>query len=175
MEQLSAYPDLLARVAALHQDGLSRVAIAERLNAEGWRPAKRRHTFTAGMVQSLLVRQGLYTSRSRPRSVPRTAEEWTFPELAATLGIPHPTLYAWLRKGQLRARHDQATGQWVIWADGREVQRLRALRQAPRLWHRCPLQTASEHNTASAELGQARGQGDTGGLTPQHVRNCSKV
>jgi len=175
VEQLSAYPDLLARVAALNQDGLSRVAIAERLNVEGWRPAKRRHTFTAGMVQSLLVRQGLHTARSRSRSVPRTAEEWTFPELAATLGIPHPTLYAWLRKGQLRARHDQATGQWVIWADGREVQRLRALRQAPRLWHRFPLQTASEHNTSSAELGQAGGQGDTGSLAPQHARNCSEV
>jgi hypothetical protein len=50
--------------------------------------------------------------------------------------MPHPTLYAWLRKGQLQARHDQSSGQWLIRADARELQRLRALRQAPRIWKR---------------------------------------
>jgi recombinase/recombinase-like zinc beta ribbon protein len=136
LDQLSYYPALLARAAALHQQGLSRGAIAEGLNAEGWRPAKRRQTFTADMVRSLLVRQGLSSSKAQPRSVAREADEWTLPELASTLAMPHPSLYAWLRKGQLQARYDQGAGQWLIRADTSELQRLRALRQAPRLWKR---------------------------------------
>ncbi len=104
LAQLSYYPDLLARAAALHQEGLSRGAIAEVLNAEGWRPAKRRETFSADMVRSLLVRQGLSTSKARPRKVDRERDEWTLPELAYTLEMPLPTLYSWLRKGRLKAR-----------------------------------------------------------------------
>jgi DNA invertase Pin-like site-specific DNA recombinase len=136
LDQLSYYPALLARAAALQQQGLSRGAIAEGLNAEGWRPAKRRQTFTADMVRSLLVRQGLRSSKARPRSVACEADEWTLPELASTLAMPPPTLYAWLRKGQLQARYDQGAGQWLIRADTSELQRLRALRQAPRIWKR---------------------------------------
>lgn len=127
---------MLARAAALHQEGLSRGAIAEVLNAEGWRPAKRRETFSADMVRSLLVRQGLSTSKARPRKVDRERDEWTLPELAYTLEMPLPTLYSWLRKGRLKARRDAVSMQWLIWADPDEVQRLRDLRQAPRVWIR---------------------------------------
>ncbi len=136
IDQLSYYSDLLARAAALHHEGLSRGAIAERLNAEGWRPAKRRETFTADMVRSLLVRQGLSTSKARPRSVAREADEWTLPDLAYTLAMPLPTLYSWLRKGHLKARREAVSMQWLMWADTDERERLRALRQAPRVWKR---------------------------------------
>jgi len=136
LDQLSYYPALLARAAALHQQGLSRSALAEALNAEGWRPAKRRQTFTADMVRALLVRQGLSTSTARPRSVTHEAEEWTLPALAYTLAMPPPTLYAWLRTGHLQARYDQHSGQWLMRADTSELHRLRALRQAPRIWKR---------------------------------------
>ena len=136
LDQLSYYPELLARAAALHQEGLSRQAMAEVLNAEGWRPAKRRATFTADMVRSLLVRQGLSTSRARPRSVAREADEWTLPDLAYALEMPLPTLYSWLRKGHLQARREAVSRQWLIWADIDEVERLRVLRQAPRVWKR---------------------------------------
>jgi hypothetical protein len=110
--------------------------MAEGLNAAGWRPAKRRQTFTADMVRSLLVRQGLSSSQARPRSVAREADAWTLPEWAATLAMPHPTLSAWLRTGQRQARYDQGAGQWLMRADTSALQRLRALRQAPRLWKR---------------------------------------
>ena len=136
LDQLSYYPELLARVAALHQQGLGRAAMAQHLNAEGWRPAKRRQTFTADMVGALLARQGLGVSPSRPRAVARKPDEWTLPELAYTLAMPEPTLYAWLRKGHLKARRDQGSGQWLLWADASELQRLRRLRQAPRVWKR---------------------------------------
>ena len=50
LDQLSDYPQLTARVTALHAAGYGPTAIAERLNAEGWHPAKRCETFNAAMV-----------------------------------------------------------------------------------------------------------------------------
>src|SRR5262250_17969 len=124
LEQLSYVDALRGRVAQLHQQGIDRPTIAATLNAEGWRPAKRRQTFTADMVGALLARQGLGVSPSRPRAVARKPDEWTLPELAYTLAMPEPTLYAWLRKGHLKARRDQGSGQWLLWADASELQRL---------------------------------------------------
>lgn len=144
LDQLSYYPDLLARVAVLHQEGLSRAAIADVLNGEGWRPPKRRPTFTAEMVRSLLLRQGLGPSVSRSRSVSREADEWTLPELAYALEMPHPTLYRWLCKGHLQARRDQDGVQWLIWADAGELRRLRERRRAPRTWKRPLPKTSPE-------------------------------
>jgi hypothetical protein len=114
LAQLCYYPELLARVAALHQRGRGRTAIAHHLKAEGWRPAKRRQTFTADMVRSLLARQGLCPSPSRPRAVARKTDAWTLPELADTWAMPDPTLYSWLRKGHGKARRDQGSGQCLI-------------------------------------------------------------
>jgi len=142
LDPLSYDSALLTRVAALHQQGLHRGAMAEARNAAGWRPAKRRQTFTADMVRSLLVRQGRSASQARPRSVSREAGEWTLPEFASTLEMPHPTLYAWLRTGHLQARHDQGSGQGLMRADAHALQRLRAFRQAPRTWKR-PVPRAS--------------------------------
>ncbi len=149
LEQLSYYPALLARVAVLHQQGLSRPSMAQVLNAEGWRPPKRRLTFTAEMVRALLVRQGLGTSVSRARAVVREADEWTLPELTYALEMPHPTLYRWLCKGYLTSRRDQGGVQWLIWADAGELQRLRELRQAPRTWRRPSPKMSSEPSECS--------------------------
>lgn len=62
-DQLSYYPQLLARVAALHGEHQALDAIAERLNAEGWRPPKRHQTFNANAVKTLLNAQGLCRHR----------------------------------------------------------------------------------------------------------------
>ena len=59
--------------------------MAATLNAEGWRPAKRRQTFTADMVGALLLRQGLGSGRPpRVTKVERQANEWTLTELTQT-------------------------------------------------------------------------------------------
>lgn len=118
---------------------------------KGGRPAKRRQTFTAEMVRALRVRQGLRSSKTRPRSVPQAADAGTLPALASTLERPPPTLYAWLRTGQLQARHAPSSGQWGMRAAVRELQRLRALRQAPRLWKRPTARAALEGSTPRAE------------------------
>jgi len=139
LEQLSYYPQLLARVLALHQAGQRCPQIAAQLNAEGWRPAKRRATFNGPMVANLLAHQGMSAGVSRAHAAPwpdRGANEWSLPELARTLEMPPVTLFSWLRKDWLNARQAPHGGrqQWLIWADEAELERLRARRQAPRHW-----------------------------------------
>jgi len=51
----SDYPRLVTCLRAWSAEGLSAAAIAERLNAEGFRPPKRVERFNRGMVQRLLV------------------------------------------------------------------------------------------------------------------------
>jgi len=137
LEQLSYYPELVARVLALHQAGQRCAQIAEQLNAEGWRPAKRRATFNGPMVANLLAHQGAAAGVAHPHAAPwpeRDPNEWPLPELARTLEMPPVTLFSWLRKGWLNARQVPRGGQqqWLIWADEAELARLRARRQAPR-------------------------------------------
>jgi DNA invertase Pin-like site-specific DNA recombinase len=141
LDQLSHYADLQARVKAWHEAGCPPTQIAQRLNDEGWRPAKRRDTYNAPMVRSLLTRMGLRTGTPKQQwdgGVAREPDEWTLAELTCKLDIPQPTLYSWLRKGRLNARQAPiAVGKlWLIQADVRELSRLRALRNAPRSWAR---------------------------------------
>lgn len=139
LEQLSYYPELLQRVAHWHAQGDNALQIAEQLNAAGWHPAKRRATFNASMVLALLSRQGIRCTRRSPaHEVPRQTDELTLHELAQRLAVPAMTLYAWLRKGQLKARRDTSSSHplWLIQADAAELERLRARRRAPRTWQR---------------------------------------
>ena len=133
LDQLSYYPQLLARVSALHAQGHGREAIARQLNAEGWRPAKRCETFNAAMVGDLLVRQGQRSSRPTwAAQIEREADEWTLAELVAALDIPLPTLHHWLRRGRLQARPVCSGSHplWLVCADAAELERLRHLHAA---------------------------------------------
>lgn len=138
-EQLSYYPELLARVVALQGQGLSCIAIAEQINTEGWHPPKRRDTFTAPMVAHLLARQGLHTGSPKQRGHADLAlapGEWPLSDLALALDMPPITLFSWIRKGWVRARQVYQAGRnrWLVWADAQECERLRARRTAPRGW-----------------------------------------
>jgi DNA invertase Pin-like site-specific DNA recombinase len=140
VEQLSDYPDLLARVLSLHQEGQTCPEIARQLNLEHWHPAKRRQTFNGPMVANLLLRQGVSAGPSH-RQAPwedRESDEWTLNELAWQLRMPPVTAFSWLRKGWLQARQVVHGGhrQWLVWADAAELERLRARRAAPRRWAR---------------------------------------
>ena len=141
LEQLSTYPDLLARVADLHRDGYTAAGIAVQLNAEGCRPPKRRDTFNAPMVASLLARQGL--RRGSPKQqhdadLCRAPHEWLLSELARELDMPAVTLFSWIARNWVQARKVLHAGRplWLIRADAKELQRLRAQRNAPRRWAR---------------------------------------
>lgn len=63
LEQLSYYTQLLERVKVLGQENMSFADIAEQLNQERFRPAKRQKQFNAQMVSSLLVKAGIRSSK----------------------------------------------------------------------------------------------------------------
>jgi hypothetical protein len=141
LQQLSYYPQLLARVMTLHEQGMACTEIARQLNAEQWRPAKRRNTFTGPMVATLLARQGLHSGTPKQQhtgDVPRHPHEWLLGDLARKLDMPSVTLFSWVRKQWVRARQVSHRGRdiWLIWADETECERLRARRQQPRRWAR---------------------------------------
>src|SRR5512135_1714342 len=128
---------LSARLAALHGRGGAPKAIATALDRDGFRPPKRASRFTAGMVRRLLHDLGL-----RPR-VPRcgaaagalSAGEWWLHDLARGLGLSPHTLHGWRKKGWMHARQVGGRGgPWAVWADATEMDRLRALKECPRLW-----------------------------------------
>src|SRR6266508_1162535 len=135
LDQLTTYPALCDRVRALAGEGLRAGAIAARLNAEGFRPPKRRDRFGDQGVLRLMQRLGLDAPRSRSRSQDGlAADEWWLPALAQALDMPRVTLYHWVRRGWVRARHHLLpAGQHrlALWADDVEVQRLRARHQRP--------------------------------------------
>jgi DNA invertase Pin-like site-specific DNA recombinase len=131
-EQLHDFERLLARIAALRQQGLAAAAISARLNAEGWQPAKRA-SFNEPLLRRLLRRYGL--GGQRPiwtRHVPRQDEqEWTLQELAGRLDVERQTIYGWLRRGRLHGRLAQVGGQrlWLVKLGEAELERLRSSRQ----------------------------------------------
>lgn len=133
-EQMRDYEALCGRLAELKASGLTYAQVAEQLNAEGFRPPKRVARFNANMVRELFYRRGLARSRPSPHAL--GADEWWFTDLARELGLPHPTLYTWLRRGWVHSR--RLEGRWVLWADQDELARLRKLRTCPKGWHNQP-------------------------------------
>jgi DNA invertase Pin-like site-specific DNA recombinase len=137
LEQLRDYSALMGRALELHRAGRTSGEIADRLNAEGFRPAKRRATFNRSMVRQMLSRQ--FRSGPRPRVLteasPLKDHEWWLTDLARELGIPVPTVHSWLRRGWITSRKlTGAGGRWILWADDQELDRLRRLRASPRGW-----------------------------------------
>ena len=62
--------------------------------------------------------------------IPREADEWTVKELAQQLQMPEPTLYAWLKKGLIKARQVQVNSRlvWLVTADADQLEHLRQQR-----------------------------------------------
>jgi len=133
-EQLSYYQELLGRIRLLRSEGKTHEQIAAQLNKEGWRPPRRRPTFNADMVRSLLSRSNqIIQSRLKHLRPGLRKHEWTLQSLAEKLDMPTMTLYTWLQKGRITARKVLVAGKrgvWVIRADATELKRLRALRVA---------------------------------------------
>jgi hypothetical protein len=144
LSQLSYYDDLVRSAEQLRREGKTLQQVAAALNAEGWRPAKRRETFNASMVNSLLASKKADHGTRAPRPLPvkLEAHEWTLPALADQLGMSRITLYSWVQRGWVQARKvpsEHPTGIWIIRADEKELERLAARRTAPRTrWARGP-------------------------------------
>jgi DNA invertase Pin-like site-specific DNA recombinase len=129
---LADYPRLVERLQGWRAGRLSAAAMADRLNAEGFRPPKRAERFTRGMVQRLLWHLGLARA---PYGSPAGlgSDEYRPSSLARRLGVSRDAVRRWVRVGWVTSRRD-SDGHHVIWADASEMRRLSELRQLPRTW-----------------------------------------
>jgi hypothetical protein len=109
------------------------VEIAQRLNAEGFRPPKRTAEFTGEVVRRLTVRLGLFRRQRHGSAIGLDPDEYRPMGLARRLGISRDTVRRWLRAGWLTVGRD-ADGHHVIWSDTDELRRLRELHDLPRTW-----------------------------------------
>ncbi len=123
--QLSTFPELQAAVLALRHAGLCSRAIAEQLNAEGWKPP-RRATFTRAMIDQLLARTRPDRVRRKLGAADLQPDERWFLDFAREVGLAPSRARHWLRAGHLRARQiGGRQGRWVVWADAAELARLK--------------------------------------------------
>jgi DNA invertase Pin-like site-specific DNA recombinase len=137
LTQLSYYPQLAALARALTAGGCTTAQIAERLNAEGFRPPKRIPAFTPNAVTDLLRALGIHRSQvPARRNRPALAQhEWWLRDLADHLGMSAITLDAWVRRGWATGYLHPAIKRTVVRAGPAEIERLRALHHVPRGQH----------------------------------------
>jgi len=141
LAQLSSYPQLVERVRQLAEQGHRAQAIARRLHAEGFRPAKGRQRIGVSAITQLLHQLGCPRAFTRDRIVPPPGEEpgsdeWWLDDLAAELAMPPITLHSWLRRGWVSARQESRRPyRWIIHADGHQLAELRQRRSRPPGWY----------------------------------------
>jgi DNA invertase Pin-like site-specific DNA recombinase len=136
-KQQRDWPQLSARLTALHGESRTPGEIAAALNGERFRPPKRVGAFSAGMVRRLLDELKLRprVSRCAGAAGALTEGEWWLHELASHLGVSPHTLHGWRQKGWLHARQLVGRGgPWAVWVGGAELTRLAALKDCPRVW-----------------------------------------
>ena len=133
LDQLSYYPALLARVTGLAEAGRTNRQIADVLNAEGFRPPKRTSRFTGGQVRTLITRRGIRGQRKgRPAVLTGLAPgQWSVTSLSAELSMPTASIYNWIYRGWITARHAPGTRNWIITADDEQMRQLRERRARP--------------------------------------------
>jgi DNA invertase Pin-like site-specific DNA recombinase len=141
LEQLSSYPRLVERVRQLAEQGHRAQAIANRLHAEGFRPAKGRQRIGVSAVTQLLHQLGCPRAFTRDRITPPPGEgpgphEWWLDDLAAELAMPPITLHGWIRRGWVHARQESRRPyRWIVHADGHQLAELRQRRSRPPGWY----------------------------------------
>jgi hypothetical protein len=122
----SDYPRLVERLRELTGERLRGAEIAERLNAEGFRPPRRAKRFNRNIVVRLAARLGL-PRRERYGSLTGLGpDEYRPAGLSRRLGVSRDAMQRWLRAGWLNVRRDE-DGHAIIWADAEELTRLRTL------------------------------------------------
>jgi len=133
LDQLSYYPALLARVTELAAAGRTNGQIADVLNAEGFRPPKRTSRFSDQQVRTLISQRGIRgQQKGRPAVLTGLGPgEWSVPGLAAELGMPTASIYNWIYRGWITARHAPGTRNWIITADDEQMRQLRERRARP--------------------------------------------
>lgn len=117
---------ILARVMELHGQGRSHRAVAQQLNAEGYRsPSGKMFTET---IASFLWKRARCSARTNNRmTLPK--DQWAGKDLAMRLRMSVSTLNTWRRRGWVHSRCFE--GRRVYWAPAAERRRLKELRRHP--------------------------------------------
>ena len=133
LDQLSYFPALLARVTGLAAAGRTSRQIADALNAEGFRPPKRTSRFSDQQVRTLISQRGIRSqAKGRPAALTGLAPgQRSVPGLSAELGMPTASIYNWIYRGWITARHAPGTRNWIITADDEQMRQLRERRARP--------------------------------------------
>jgi DNA invertase Pin-like site-specific DNA recombinase len=122
----SDYARLVERLRSLSGARLRAAEIAERLNAEAFRPPRRANRFTTASVLRLAARLGLPRRERFGGPAGLGPDEFRPMGLARRLGVSRDRIGRWLRSGYLNVRRDE-DGHAIIWADADELKRLREL------------------------------------------------
>ena len=135
--QMADFDGLMDRIDELRAAGRTLAQVAEQLDREGFHPPKRSATFTGAILAGLLAKRG--RTGPRPRAVGEPGvlgeHERLLTDLARELAMPQATLHRWVRVGWVHARKlPTPGGQWVIWADADELDRMGRIRTCPRGW-----------------------------------------
>src|SRR6516162_5204359 len=147
LDQLSYYPALLARVTELAGAGCTNGQIAGALNSEGFRPPKRTSRFTGQQVRTLISQRNIRGQRKgRPAVLTSLPPgQWSVPGLSAELGMPTASIYNWIYRGWITARHAPGTRNWIITADEEQMRQLRERRARPPGFYTRARWTHSQH------------------------------
>ena len=123
-EQLANHDVIDQMIVSLHGAGAESSAIADQLNAAGYR-SPRGLPFAAGSVRKWLSR---YRPVQQHRPPPQLKEyEWTVADLARRMGVSDTTVRSWVRRGQLRARYsDEPVPRLIVYADEAQLEVLGA-------------------------------------------------
>jgi DNA-binding transcriptional MerR regulator len=124
--QRSDHVRLVSRLKQWCREGLSSAEMATKLNAEGFRPARRAKEFNGKIVLRLRKQLGLSTGVRHGSKVGLARQEYRPGGLAKKLGVPRDTVKRWIRRGWVNVRKDDR-GHHIIWADADELRRLRQL------------------------------------------------
>jgi hypothetical protein len=99
--------------------------MADRLNAEGFRPIQPAKRFTGNVVRGLCRKLGIRGEIGDDQQLgPR---EWWIHDFADAVKMRWELLRVWATRGWVRARQTKVQGLWILWADWDEVRRLRKL------------------------------------------------
>ncbi len=124
-ESLGDYDRMVDRIVQLRREGVTIKEVAARLTREGYRTPRTQKGYTPTSVRQLLSRRGLTGGAVGREQL--GSNEWWLPDLAKELGTTYEELRDWAEHGTVRARRVGPGGPWIVWADGRERQRLRKL------------------------------------------------
>jgi hypothetical protein len=126
-----------AEVAGAPPPGIARHTTTTSLK-EAARPLRKRAgRLTEGKVQPVTIPDGNRPqSRGHPTAlVGLPADEWSVTGLAAELGMPPATVYAWIHRGWITARRAPGAKNWIITADSQQIRELHERRARPSGYH----------------------------------------